>query len=152
MADSLDDVVALPGPEGDEESSRSRGWNHRLTIAYLGTGFAGWQRQDNATSIQQAVETALEARRQRIIMSGSSLNWVKWLVLLAQAMLTLVTIAMVHAENPRACRIILAIFATSVGLAVTLIAAHSRPFSGELSVSPAILQQVMPEGGHGAGS
>jgi hypothetical protein len=28
-----------------------------------------------------------------------------------------------------------------------LIAAHSRPFSGQLAVSPAVLLQVMPEAG-----
>ena len=30
-------------------------------------------------------------------------------------------------------------------IAVLLLAAHSRPFSGEISVSPALLLQVMPE-------
>ena len=34
--------------------------NHRLTLAYLGGGFAGWQRQINALSVQEVVETALE--------------------------------------------------------------------------------------------
>jgi hypothetical protein len=42
------------------------------------------------------------------------------------------------------------IFATSVGVAVTLIAAHSRPFAGEISVGPAVLLQVMPEAGPAA--
>ena len=32
-------------------------------------------------------------------------------------------------------------------LAVVLIASHSRPFSGELAVSPTMLLQVMPEAG-----
>jgi hypothetical protein len=121
----------------------------RLTVALTpqGDGQTAAQR-----ALVEAIQAALEARRQRIILSGSSVNWVKWLVLLAQAGVTLVTIAMVHADNARACRTILAIFATSVGLAVTLIAAHSRPFTGELSVSPAILQQVMPEAVDAAGS
>ena len=35
-------------------------WNHRLTLAYLGSGFAGWQRQSNAVTVQEVVETALE--------------------------------------------------------------------------------------------
>jgi hypothetical protein len=39
------------------------------------------------------------------------------------------------------------LFATSVGVAVVLIASHSRPFSGQLAVSPAVLLQVMPEAG-----
>jgi hypothetical protein len=69
------------------------------------------------------------------------------MVLLVQAGLTLLTTAIVHSDTPTANRIILAIFATSVGVAMVLIAANSRPFSGELAVSPAVLQQVMPEAG-----
>jgi hypothetical protein len=91
------------------------------------------------------LENALEARRQRIILSGSSINWVKWAVLLAQAGLTLITIALIHSDNRAANRMILAIFATGVGVAVVLLASHSRPFSGEISVPPAVLLQVMPE-------
>jgi tRNA pseudouridine38-40 synthase len=33
---------------------------YRLTVAYLGSGFAGWQRQINALSVQEVVETAIE--------------------------------------------------------------------------------------------
>jgi len=36
---------------------------------------------------------------------------------------------------------------TGVGVAVVLMASHSRPFSGELAVSPMMLLQVMPKGG-----
>jgi hypothetical protein len=92
-----------------------------------------------------ALESALDARRQRIILSHSSINWVKWLVLLLEATLTLVAIAMIHSDNPRSNRIILGIFSTAVGLAVVLLASHSGPFSGEISVKPTVLQQVMPE-------
>ena len=37
------------------------------------------------------------------------------------------------------------VFATGVAASVILIAAHDRPFMGELSVGPAPLLQVMPE-------
>jgi nitrogen fixation protein FixH len=94
-----------------------------------------------------SLQIALEARRQRIILSGSSINWVKWIVLLVQAGLTLLTIAMVHSDNRAANRIILTIFATAVGVAVVLIASQSRPFSGEIAVHPTVLLQVMPEAG-----
>jgi hypothetical protein len=94
-----------------------------------------------------ALERALDARRQRIILSRSSINWVKWTVLLVQAGLTLITIAMIHSDNRAANRIIMAIFATGVGIAVLLIASHSRPFSGEISVGPTILLEIMPEAG-----
>jgi hypothetical protein len=91
-----------------------------------------------------AIENALDARRQRIILSRSTINWVKWTALLAQAGLTLIGIALVHSDNRAANRIILTIFATGVAAAVILIASHSRPFSGELSVKPDILLQVLP--------
>jgi hypothetical protein len=97
-----------------------------------------------------ALQSALEARRQRIILSHSSINWVKWTVLLLQAALTLSTIGMIHSDNRLANRIIMGIFATSVGIAVVLIASHSRPFTGEISVRPAVLMQVMPEAGAAA--
>jgi hypothetical protein len=93
-----------------------------------------------------AIENALDARRQRIVLSGSSVNAVKWGALLVQAGLILITIGMVHCDNPVANRIILATFATGAATAVLLIAAHSRPFSGAIAVHPTLLLQVMPEG------
>ena len=113
-----------------------------LSLAPRGEGQVAAQRE-----LVAALQSALEARRQRIILSGSSINWVKWTVLLVQAGLTLLTIAMVHSDNRAANRIILAIFATGVGVAVVLIASHSRPFTGEISVRPTVLLQVMPEAG-----
>jgi uncharacterized protein DUF4239 len=99
-----------------------------------------------------ALQNALDARRQRIVLSGSSINWVKWTVLLIQAGLTLLTVAMVHCDNPMANRIVLTIFASGVGVAIWLIAANTRPFAGEISVKPNLLLQVMPESGpKGAG-
>jgi hypothetical protein len=93
-----------------------------------------------------SIQNALDARRQRIVLSGSSVNGVKWAALLVQAGLILLTIAMVHCDNPLANRIILAIFATGAAAAMLLIAAHSRPFSGAVAVRPTLLLQVMPEG------
>ena len=96
--------------------------------------------------------SALDARRQRIILSGSSLDWVKWTVLYVLAGLTLITIAMVHSGNPTANRIILGIFGTGVGVAVLLIVSHSRAFTGEMGVMPSVLLQVMPEADPGGGN
>jgi hypothetical protein len=48
------------------------------------------------------------------------------------AFCVLVAIAMVHADNRRACAITLTLFATGVALSALLIAAYSRPFTGEI--------------------
>ena len=62
---------------------------------------------------------------------------------LVQALCTLVAIAMVHADNRRACAITVTLFATGAALSVLLIAAYSRPFTGEISVTPELLKQVI---------
>lgn len=96
-----------------------------------------------------AIQTAFDARRQRILLSGSSVNSVKWGALLAQVALMLLAIALVHCDNPLANRIILGIFATGAAASLVLIAAYSRPFSGAIAVQPTVLLQVMPEAGGG---
>jgi hypothetical protein len=116
----------------------------RLTLALNPRGEGQLAAQHE---IIASLQSALDARRQRIVLSHSSINWVKWTALLLQAGLTLLTIGLVHSDNRAANRIIMGIFATSVGVAVTLIAAHSRPFAGEISVRPTVLLQVMPEAG-----
>ena len=95
--------------------------------------------------IATALETAFDARRQRIIVSQSKVNLVKWLCLLLQAVAALFAIAMVHCDNRIASAIALSLFATGVAASVLLIAAHDRPFTGEISVGPGPLLQVMPE-------
>jgi len=91
----------------------------------------------------RALRAALDARRQRIVISQSSVGAVKWVATLFQAFCTLVAIAMVHGDNKRACAITLTLFATGVALSVLLIAAYSRPFTGANSVDPALLKQVI---------
>ena len=92
-----------------------------------------------------ALETALDARRQRIIISQSQVNLLKWLCLFLQAVCALVAIAMVHSDNRLASIIALGIFATGVAASMLLILAHDRPFTGEISIRPDALLQVMPE-------
>jgi hypothetical protein len=98
-----------------------------------------------------ALETALDARRQRIIISQSQVNFVKWLCLFIQAVCAFVAIAMVHNDNRLSSIIAMGIFATGVAASILLILSHDRPFIGELSVGPDPLIQVMPEGQAGEG-
>ncbi len=95
--------------------------------------------------IVTALEAAIEARRQRIIVSRSSVNWVKWTALVLQAICTLIAIAMIHVDNRGAAASAMGVFATGVAVSILLIASHDRPFTGEISVSPELLERVMPE-------
>jgi hypothetical protein len=53
--------------------------------------------------------------------------------------------AMVHSDNRLASIIAMGIFATGVAVSILLILAHARPFTGEISIKPDALLQVMPE-------
>jgi Protein of unknown function (DUF4239) len=88
----------------------------------------------------KALHTALDARRQRIVISESALGTVKWAGILLQGLCTLIAIAMVHSDNRFTCAITLTLFATGIALSVLLIAAYSRPFT---SVGPDLLKQVI---------
>jgi len=95
--------------------------------------------------IVSALQSALEARRERMVISRATINWVKWTVVSLLALLILVTIAMVHSDNRATAAIAMGIFAVGAAACIVLIASHNRPFTGEISVGPELLLQVMPK-------
>jgi hypothetical protein len=96
------------------------------------------------SEIIASLDKALDARRQRIIISQSTVGPVKWTGLLLQALVTLIAIAMVHSDNRLTCAIAGTLFSTGIALSLLMIVAYNRPFTGELSVGPELLQQVIP--------
>jgi hypothetical protein len=99
-----------------------------------------------------AVENALDARRQRIIVSRSEVDAAKWACLFVQAVCVLLAIALVHSDDRLASALALGMFASGVATCVLLIAAHDRPFTGAISVSPSPLLQVIPEATRASGT
>ena len=95
--------------------------------------------------IEAALENALDARRQRVIISLSQVSLTKWSFLFVQAICMLVAIAMVHCDSRLAAAIGMGLFGTGVAVSALLILAHDRPFTGEISVGPGPLLQVLPE-------
>jgi hypothetical protein len=114
----------------------------QLTVG-LPSGAAGQQTAQR--EIITSLEAALEARRQRILVSRSEVNLVKWIGLIVQILCTFVAIAIVHSDNRLASAIALAAFATAVGASALLILSHDRPFLGQISIGPDPLLQVMPQ-------
>ena len=105
--------------------------------------FAADSQRTAQPEMVKALHTALDARRQRIVISQSTVGTVKWAAILLQGLCTLVAIAMVHSDNRLTCAIALTLFATGIALSLLLIAAYSRPFTGEISVGPKVLKQVI---------
>jgi Protein of unknown function (DUF4239) len=131
--------------------------HERLTLATLPTApvealqlTVSLKPQDEAQRTAQreivaALHRALDARRQRIIVSQSNVGPVKWAAILLQGLCALIAIAMVHRDSRLACAKAVTIFATGIALSALMIAAYTRPFTGELSVGPELLQQVIPD-------
>ena len=105
---------------------------------------SGQGQQTAQREIAVALENALDARRQRIIISQSEVNWVKWLCLSLQAVCALLAIAMVHSDNRLTSAITIGLFGVGVAASLLLILAYDRPFTGEFAVNPNPLLQVMP--------
>jgi len=120
----------------------------QLTLA-LTPGSPGQQIAQR--EITAALENALDARRQRIIISESQVNWVKWSCLFVQAVCALLAIALVHSGDRLASTMTMGLFASGVAACVLLIASHDRPFTGQISVGSEPLLQVMPEAGAPSG-
>jgi hypothetical protein len=94
--------------------------------------------------IVTSLESALDARRQRIIVSQSSVNGAKWGGVVTLAVLTLFAIAFVHSGNRAGAAIAMALFASAAAAVIIMIAAQERPFLGPFAVRPAPLEQVEP--------
>jgi hypothetical protein len=111
-----------------------------LALSVQGEGQAAAQR-----AVVASLENALDARRQRILLSQSEVNAVKWISLIIQAVCTLTAIAMVHSDNRMGAKVALGLFATAIAVCVLLITAHDRPFIGQTGVPPTALLQVQPD-------
>ena len=108
-----------------------------LSLQPSGASQATGQRE-----LVSALEDALDARRERVIVSRASVSWVRWLAVIALAALTLAAIACVHSGNRRTAAIAMAIFGGAVAVTLVLIASQARPFSGEFGINPDVLLQV----------
>ena len=110
-----------------------------VTMTPQGAGQQTAQRE-----IITALGSALDARRQRIIVSQAEVNAVKWWCLYLQAICELALIALIHCDNRLGSGIAMGLFATGVAASVLLIAAYDRPFTGQISIGPEPLLQIMP--------
>jgi hypothetical protein len=95
--------------------------------------------------ITSALEAALDARRQRIIVSRAEVNAVKWFCLYLQAICVLLTVALVHCDDRLSSLLAIGLFATGISASVLLIAAYDRPFVGQIAVTPEPLLQIISD-------
>jgi len=69
-----------------------------------------------------SLQSAFDARRQRVIISESTINWVKWAVVGLLAGLILVTVAIIHSDNRVTAAISMTILSIAIAASTVLIA------------------------------
>lgn len=98
--------------------------------------------QDQAA---RAIESALQARRNRIVLSQASIAPAQWVVIFVLDGLILLTIAMLHVGRHATTVVNLFVFSTAVAACIVLLMINDRPFtSGGITVMPTSLQQIRP--------
>lgn len=102
-------------------------WLHNLPVPWLALVIFGF------TCLLAAAAVALVATEERA----------KSLKAISPGMLPV--LGFVHCDNRLASTIAMGLFATGVATAVLLIAAHDRPFAGQVSIHPEPLLQIMPD-------
>lgn len=132
MAEHGATLAAVPGPLADLQATA-------LGLRPESPGQAIAQRQ-----IVASLDRALDARRQRIIVSQSSVNGAKWSAVITLAVLTLFAIAFVHSGNRVTAAIAMTLFALAATVAIVMIVAQERPFAGHFAVPSTPLEQVDP--------
>ena len=90
-----------------------------------------------------ALERALEARGDRIILSQTAIAPIQWIVIVMLAALVLLTVAMVHIDRLVTTAINLFVYSTAVAACLALLIVYDGPFAaGGSSVEPTALRDI----------
>jgi hypothetical protein len=92
----------------------------------------------HAAMLGQAVRVRA-LRNERITLSRTHVNPLKWLGMAFLGFLTMASIAMVHVDQPRAEVAALVLFATAAAPTAAIILVHGNPFQEPMATSPAPL-------------
>lgn len=90
-----------------------------------------------------AIEDALDARRQRILLSLDTMGGTKAFLLLLLTGLVMLTLALMNVDRRGVRNANIAIFATAAAASILAIVVYDRPFGGGgISLTPALLGEV----------
>jgi hypothetical protein len=90
----------------------------------------------HAQILQQAIQIR-GLRDQRIALSRTHVNPLKWLGMVFLGFLTMISIAMVHVELPRAQMLSVLLFATAAAPSAAIILVHGNPFQEPMAIQAA---------------
>ncbi|BAR98333.1 DUF4239 domain-containing protein [Blastochloris viridis] len=94
-------------------------------------------------ALLNAVIRIRDARADRLALASDRTNDIKWITVLIIGVITQLAIALVHLERPRAHGAGVVVFSVAAIVALGLIALQEHPFSGDIRISPAPLQDAL---------
>ncbi|MDD5297418.1 MAG: DUF4239 domain-containing protein [Rhodocyclaceae bacterium] len=98
---------------------------------------------DNVQSLMLKKASELrDGRDQRIGLSQTHVNPLKWLGMAFLGLLTLLSVAVVHVENPRAALVAVVLFALAAAPTAAIVLVQGNPFQQPTSVTPAAIEAV----------
>lgn len=89
----------------------------------------------HSAMLQQAVQVR-SMRDQRITLSRTHVNPLKWMGMAFLGLLTMISIAVVHVDLPRAQLLSVLLFATAAAPTAAIILIHGNPFQEPMAVRP----------------
>lgn len=78
-----------------------------------------------------------DARTKRLAIGAGDMQPLKWALVVMLALMSMVSIAFVHRDKPRAGRAALKIFVTAAAAAIWLVLLHSSPYLGPVRIASA---------------
>lgn len=94
------------------------------------------------TELHDLYRQATTARETRLRIAATRPPPTRWSVVGLLAILTLVGVGLIHADSRRARRIALGMVAVGISCCFVLLFAYTRPYIGQLAVSPADLEML----------
>lgn len=95
--------------------------------------------------LRQAVAVR-DAREQRIALSKTHVNPLKWLGMAFLGLLTMISIAMVYVDQPKAEILAVALFAAAAAPTAAIVLIQGNPFQPPSAVSAAPIESLSPGG------
>lgn len=95
------------------------------------------------SDMKKYISVALDARNERIQLSHMNIDSVKWGTVLSLSCLILILVSIIHVENSGAAFIAISIVVIASSLAIILVTAHARPYTGHVSIKPTPLLQLV---------
>lgn len=126
----------------------------RETAALLDRLLAGVADRSVETAAGPAVHARLlaevahvrEARDQRIALSRTHVNPLKWLGMAFLGFVTMLSVAVVHVTHPRAALVAILLFAVAAAPTAAIVLVQGNPFQQPTTVTPAPIEAVARPG------